>query len=84
MVKRLVVSHVLVNKGLIRYVVQSCCNYNITFRKLDICPVKMRPVPACYTSGRGNSLTRALFELRPLHYKQSGGGQGPIGIAVPE
>ena len=29
----------------------------------------MRPISACYTSGRGNSLNRALFELRPLHYK---------------
>ena len=28
----------------------------------------MRPISACYTSGRGNSLNRALFELRPLHY----------------
>ena len=39
------------------------------FRKLEIHTVKMRPISACYTSGRGNSLNRALFELRPLHYK---------------
>ena len=28
----------------------------------------MIPISACYTSGRGNSLNRALFGLRPLHY----------------
>ena len=34
----------------------------------------MRLVPACYTSGRGISLNKALFQLRPLHYngRQSG------------
>lgn len=28
----------------------SCCNYNITFQKLEIQTVKIRLVPACYTS----------------------------------
>ena len=27
-------------------------------------------VPACYTSGRGISLNRALFQLRLLHYRE--------------
>ena len=31
---------------------------------LEIHTVKMRLVPACYTSGRGISLNRALFQLR--------------------
>ena len=62
-------SHFLVNKGLIQHVVQSCYNYNLTFLKLDIHTVKMIPISACYTSGRGNSLNRALFGLRPLHYE---------------
>ena len=68
-IKKLFFSHVSVNRGLIQHVVHSCYNYNITFRKLAIHTVKMRPISACYTSGRGNSLNRALFELRPLHYK---------------
>ena len=51
--KKLLFSHFSVNKGLIQHVVQSCYNYNLTFRKLEIHTVKMRPVPACYTSGRG-------------------------------
>ena len=63
-IKKLFFSHVSVNKGLIQHVAQRCYNYNITFRKLEIHTVKMRPNSACYTSGRGNS----LFELRPLHY----------------
>ena len=67
-IKKLFCSHVSVNKGLIQHVVQRCYNYNITFQKLEIHTVKMRPISACYTSGRGNSLNRALFELRPLHY----------------
>ena len=67
-IKKLFCSHFSVNKGLIQHVVQSCYNYNITFRKLEIHTVKMRSISACYTSGRGNSLNRALFELRPLHY----------------
>ena len=66
--KKLLFSHVSVNKGLIQHVVQSCYNYNLTFRKLEIHTVKMRPISACYTSGRGNSLNRALFGLRPQHY----------------
>ena len=70
-IKKLFCSHFSVNKGLIQHVVQSCYNYNITFRKLEIHTVKMRPISACYTSGRGNSLNRALFELRPLHYYMS-------------
>ena len=53
--KKLLFSHVSVNKGLIQHVVQSCYNYNLTFWKLEIHTVKMRPVPACYTSGRGAS-----------------------------
>ena len=69
--KKLLFSHFSVNKGLIQHVVQSCYNYNITFRKLEIHTVKMRPISACYTSGRGNSLNRALFGLRPLHYYTS-------------
>ena len=52
-IKELFCSHVSVNKGLIQHVVQSCYNYNITFRKLEIHTVKMRPISACYTSGRG-------------------------------
>ena len=51
--KKLLFSHFSVNKGLIQHVVQSRYNYNLTFRKLEIHMVKMRPVPACYTSGRG-------------------------------
>ena len=51
--KKLFCSHFSVNKGLIQHVVQSCYNYNITFRKLEIHTVKMRPISACYTSGRG-------------------------------
>ena len=47
-------SHFSVNKGLIQHVVQSCYNYNITFRKLEIHTVTMRPISACYTSGRGS------------------------------
>ena len=39
--------------------------YDITFWKLDIHAVT--PISACYTLGRGNSLNRALFGLRPLH-----------------
>ena len=66
--KKLLFSHFSVIKGLIQHVVQSCYNYNLTFRKLEIHTVKMRPISACYTSGRGNSLDRALFGLRPLHY----------------
>ena len=54
--KKLLFSHFSVNKGLIQHVVQSCYNYNLTFRKLEIHTVKMRPISACYTSGRGNSL----------------------------
>ena len=49
----LLFSNFSVNKGLIQHVVQSWYNYNLTFRKLEIHTVKMRPVPACYTSGRG-------------------------------
>lgn len=41
------------NKGQMQHVVQGCCNYNITFQKLEIHTVKMRPVPAWYTSDRG-------------------------------
>ena len=63
-VKKLFCSHFSVNKGLIQHVVQSCYNhgmvwyiyffnYNITFRKLEIHTVKMIPISACYTSGRG-------------------------------
>ena len=52
-IKKLFCSHFSVNKGLIHHVVQSCYNYNITFRKLEIHTVKMRPISACYTSGRG-------------------------------
>ena len=52
-IKKLFCSHFSVNKGLIQHVVQSCYNYNITFRKLEIHTVKMRPISACYTSGRG-------------------------------
>ena len=59
--KKLLFSHFSVNKGLIQHVVQSCYNYNLTFRKLEIHTVKMRPISACYTSGRGNSLNRALL-----------------------
>ena len=66
--KKLLFPHFSVNKGLIQHVVQSCYNYNLSFRKLEIHTVKMRPISACYTSGRGNSLNRALFGLRPLHY----------------
>ena len=51
--KKLLFSHFSVNKGLIQNVVQSCYNYNLTFRKLDIHTVKMIPISACYTSGRG-------------------------------
>ena len=51
-IKKLFCSHFSVNKGLIEHVVQSCYNY-ITFRKLEIHTVKMRPISACYTSGRG-------------------------------
>ena len=51
--KKLLFSNVSVNKGLIQHVVQSCYNYNLTFRKLDIHTVNMRPISACYTSGRG-------------------------------
>ena len=40
---------------LIQHVVQSCYNYSITFRKLDIHTVNMRPISDCYTAGRGNS-----------------------------
>ena len=36
-------------------VVQVCCNYNIVFQTLEIQTVKLRPVPACCTSGRGAS-----------------------------
>ena len=46
--------HILLHT-LIQYVVQVCCNYNVVFQKLEIHTVKMRPVPACYTSGRGAS-----------------------------
>ena len=66
--KKLLFSHFSVNKGLIQHVVQSCYNYNLTFRKIEIHTVKMRPISTCYTSGRGNSINRALFGLRPLHY----------------
>ena len=52
-IKKLFCSHFSVNKGLIQHVVQSCYNYNITFRKLEIHTVKMRPISACYTSGSG-------------------------------
>ena len=52
-IKKLFCSHFSVNKGLIQHVVQSCYNYNITFQKLEIHTVKMRPISACYTSGRG-------------------------------
>ena len=52
-IKKLFCSHFSVNKGLIQHVVQSCYNYNITFRKLEIHMVQMRPISACYTSGRG-------------------------------
>ena len=52
-IKKLFFSHFSVNKGLIQHVVQSCYNYNITFRKLEIHSVNMRPISACYTSGRG-------------------------------
>ena len=52
-IKKLFCSHFSVNKGLIQHVVQSCYNYNITFLKLEIHTVKMRPISACYTSGRG-------------------------------
>ena len=52
-IKKLFCSHFSVNKGLIQHVVQRCYNYNITFRKLEIHTVKMRPISACYTSGRG-------------------------------
>ena len=45
---------VAAHKGLIQHVVHVCCNY-IVFQKLDIQTVKMRPVLACYTSGRGVS-----------------------------
>ena len=38
---------------LIQNVVQRCYNYNLTFQKLDIHTVKMIPISACYTSGRG-------------------------------
>ena len=69
-IKTFFFSHVSVNKGLIQHVVQHCYNYNITFWKLEIHTIKMRPISACYTSGRGNSLNRALFELRPLHYRE--------------
>ena len=61
-------SYFAAHKGLIQYVVQVYCNYNVVFQKLEIHTVKMRLVPACYTSGRGISLNRALFQLRPLHY----------------
>ena len=54
--KKLLFSHFSVNKGLIQHVVQSCYNYNLTFRKLEIHTVKMRPLSACYTSGRCNSI----------------------------
>ena len=52
-IKKLFCSHFSVNKGLIQQVVQSCYNYNIAFRKLEFHTVKMRPISACYTSGRG-------------------------------
>ena len=52
-IKKLFCSHFSVNKGLIQHVVPGCYNYNITFRKLEIHTVKMRPISACYTSGRG-------------------------------
>ena len=51
--KKFLFSHFSVNKGLIQHVVQSCYNYNLTFRKLEIHAVKIRPISACYTSGRG-------------------------------
>ena len=52
-IKKLLFSHFSVNKGLIQHAVQSCYNYNLTFRKLEIHAVKMIPISACYTSGRG-------------------------------
>ena len=52
-IKKFLFSHFSVNKGLIQHVVQSCYDYNLTFRKLEIHTVKMRLFPACYTSGRG-------------------------------
>ena len=38
--KKLLFSNISVNKGLIQHVVQSCYNYNLTFRKIDIHTVK--------------------------------------------
>ena len=62
-------SYVHALKGLIHHVVQNFNNYNLSFQKLDIHTVQMRPISACYTSGRGISYIRALFQLRPRHYK---------------
>ena len=42
-------------KGLIHHVVQNFNNYNLSFQKLDIHTVQMRPASACYTTGRGIS-----------------------------
>ena len=52
-IEKLFFSHISVNKGLIQHVVQTDYNYNLTFLKLEIHTVKMRPISACYTSGRG-------------------------------
>ena len=53
--------------------VHSLCNYNITFQKLETPMIKMRPVPAYYTSGRGalkslglGHCTNTLSLLPPL------------------
>ena len=47
-------------KGLIHHVVQNFNNYNLSFRKLGINTVQMRPVSACYTSGRGRLIFLGL------------------------
>ena len=58
-------------KGLIHHVVHNFNNCNLSFQKLDIQTVQMRPVSACYTSGRGISEIRALLQPRPLHHQPS-------------
>ena len=55
LLKMAIFSYVPALKGLIHHVVENFNNDNLSFQKLDIHTVQMRPVSACYTSGRGIS-----------------------------
>ena len=55
LLKMAIFSYVPTLTGLIHHFVQNVNNYNLSFQKLHIRTVQMRPVSACYTSGRGIS-----------------------------